>query len=106
MGQLGKFSLALSTLFLCFKIVRASSTISSFDISKNKMQYMHRYTKGNDIFIQLQLHQSFFRTTSNQKFANPENEVIAIVGDGAFMMTCMELITAASNKIAPKMHFL
>lgn len=35
------------------------------------------------------------------KLAHPENEVIAIVGDGAFMMTCMELITATSNNIAP-----
>lgn len=35
------------------------------------------------------------------KLANPKNEVIAIVGDGAFMMTCMELITATSNNIAP-----
>ncbi len=35
------------------------------------------------------------------KLANPEKEVVAIVGDGGFMMTCMELITAASNNIAP-----
>ena len=35
------------------------------------------------------------------KLANPEKEVIAIVGDGGFMMTCMELITASSNNIAP-----
>ncbi len=35
------------------------------------------------------------------KLANPEKEVIAIVGDGAFMMTCMELVTATANKIAP-----
>lgn len=35
------------------------------------------------------------------KMANPEHEVIAIVGDGGFMMTCMELITAAANNIAP-----
>ncbi|MCP4977070.1 MAG: thiamine pyrophosphate-binding protein [Maribacter sp.] len=35
------------------------------------------------------------------KLANPDNEVIAIVGDGAFMMTCMELVTASANNIAP-----
>ncbi|MBW7900575.1 MAG: thiamine pyrophosphate-binding protein [Rhodocyclaceae bacterium] len=29
------------------------------------------------------------------KLANPQREVFAIVGDGAFMMTCMELATAA-----------
>jgi len=28
------------------------------------------------------------------KLANPEREVIAIVGDGAFLMTCMEILTA------------
>jgi acetolactate synthase-1/2/3 large subunit len=28
------------------------------------------------------------------KLAQPEREVFAIIGDGAFMMTCMELITA------------
>ena len=38
------------------------------------------------------------------KLANPDNEVIAIVGDGGFMMTCMELITAASNRIAPVVY--
>ena len=29
------------------------------------------------------------------KLAQPEREVFAIVGDGAFMMTCMEIVTAA-----------
>ena len=29
------------------------------------------------------------------KIARPEREVFAIVGDGAFMMTCMEIVTAA-----------
>ncbi|MCB1045332.1 MAG: thiamine pyrophosphate-binding protein [Acidobacteria bacterium] len=28
------------------------------------------------------------------KLVNPDNQVVAIVGDGAFMMTCMELVTA------------
>ncbi len=28
------------------------------------------------------------------KLANPEREVVAIVGDGAFLMTCMEILTA------------
>jgi len=31
------------------------------------------------------------------KLAQPEQEVFAIVGDGAFMMTCMEIITAATH---------
>lgn len=31
------------------------------------------------------------------KLAQPEREVFAIVGDGAFMMTCMEIITAATH---------
>ncbi len=35
------------------------------------------------------------------KLASPEHQVIAIVGDGAFMMTCMELVTANSYGIAP-----
>ncbi|MCP4121268.1 MAG: thiamine pyrophosphate-binding protein [Bacteroidetes bacterium] len=35
------------------------------------------------------------------KLANPDNQVIAIVGDGAFMMTCMELMTASTYGIAP-----
>ncbi|OGB25467.1 MAG: acetolactate synthase large subunit [Burkholderiales bacterium RIFCSPLOWO2_02_FULL_57_36] len=31
------------------------------------------------------------------KLAQPEKEVFAIVGDGCFMMTCMEIVTAAAN---------
>ena len=31
------------------------------------------------------------------KIARPEREVFAIVGDGAFMMTCMEIVTAATH---------
>ena len=31
------------------------------------------------------------------KLAQPQREVFAIVGDGAFMMTCMEIVTAASH---------
>ncbi|HJV79963.1 thiamine pyrophosphate-binding protein [Noviherbaspirillum sp.] len=31
------------------------------------------------------------------KLAQPEKEVFAIVGDGCFMMTCMEIVTAASR---------
>ena len=34
------------------------------------------------------------------KLANPMNEVFAIVGDGAFMMTCMELVTAVTHGLA------
>ncbi len=34
------------------------------------------------------------------KLACPENEVFAIVGDGAFMMTCMEIVTAAMQGLA------
>ncbi len=30
------------------------------------------------------------------KLANPEKQVVGIVGDGAFLMTCMEIITASS----------
>jgi acetolactate synthase I/II/III large subunit len=33
------------------------------------------------------------------KLALPERSVQAIVGDGAFMMTCMEILTAASNNL-------
>ena len=33
------------------------------------------------------------------KLANPDKQVIAIVGDGAFTMTCMELLTAATYNI-------
>ncbi|RZI44555.1 thiamine pyrophosphate-binding protein [Herbaspirillum sp. HC18] len=35
--------------------------------------------------------------TIGAKLANPEKEVFAIVGDGCFMMTCMEIVTAASR---------
>ena len=31
------------------------------------------------------------------KLANPDTQVAAIVGDGAFMMTCMELLTASTH---------
>ena len=31
------------------------------------------------------------------KLAQPQREVFAIVGDGCFMMTCMEIVTAASR---------
>lgn len=30
------------------------------------------------------------------KLANPERQVVGIIGDGAFLMTCMELVTASS----------
>ncbi|TVR77171.1 MAG: thiamine pyrophosphate-binding protein [Chitinophagaceae bacterium] len=33
------------------------------------------------------------------KLAHPDKDVVGIVGDGAFMMTCMEIVTAAANKI-------
>ncbi|HSB96579.1 MAG TPA: thiamine pyrophosphate-binding protein, partial [Spongiibacteraceae bacterium] len=33
------------------------------------------------------------------KLVYPEREVVAIVGDGAFMMTCMEIVTAASLQL-------
>lgn len=33
------------------------------------------------------------------KLARPEKEVFAIVGDGCFMMTCMEIITASSHNV-------
>lgn len=33
------------------------------------------------------------------KLANPDNQVLGIVGDGAFMMTCMELITANRHRL-------
>ena len=31
------------------------------------------------------------------KLANPDKEVVGIIGDGAFLMTCMEIITAAEQ---------
>jgi len=33
------------------------------------------------------------------KFSHPEKQVFAIVGDGCFMMTCMEILTAAKHKL-------
>jgi acetolactate synthase I/II/III large subunit len=33
------------------------------------------------------------------KFAFPDRSVQAIVGDGAFMMTCMEILTASTNRL-------
>jgi acetolactate synthase-1/2/3 large subunit len=33
------------------------------------------------------------------KLANPEKQVVGIIGDGAFLMTCMETLTAASLKL-------
>lgn len=33
------------------------------------------------------------------KIANPDKHVVGIVGDGAFLMTCMELVTAAHNQL-------
>lgn len=33
------------------------------------------------------------------KLANPENQVVGIVGDGAFLMTCMEILTATRDKL-------
>lgn len=35
------------------------------------------------------------------KLSNPGKQVLAIVGDGGFMMTGMELLTATTNQIAP-----
>ncbi len=35
------------------------------------------------------------------KLANPDKDVVGIIGDGAFLMTCMEIITATSNQIGP-----
>ncbi|MDO8330570.1 MAG: thiamine pyrophosphate-binding protein [Fluviicoccus sp.] len=37
--------------------------------------------------------------TIGAKLAHPEKQVVGIVGDGAFLMTCMELVTAASNEL-------
>lgn len=33
------------------------------------------------------------------RLVNPETQVVGIIGDGAFLMTCMETLTAASNAI-------
>lgn len=35
------------------------------------------------------------------KLSNPDNQVVAIVGDGAFLMTGLELLTATANGITP-----
>lgn len=35
------------------------------------------------------------------KLANPDREVFAIVGDGAFLMTCMEIVTAHALGLGP-----
>ncbi|MCB1190529.1 MAG: thiamine pyrophosphate-binding protein [Leptospiraceae bacterium] len=33
------------------------------------------------------------------KLANPEKQVVGVVGDGAFLMTCMEILTASVHKL-------
>jgi acetolactate synthase-1/2/3 large subunit len=33
------------------------------------------------------------------KLMHPDKDVVGIIGDGAFLMTCMEIATAASNKL-------
>lgn len=33
------------------------------------------------------------------KLASPQSDVVAIVGDGAFTMTCMEILTASRNNL-------
>ncbi len=33
------------------------------------------------------------------KMANPDKQVVGIVGDGAFLMTCMEILTATTNRL-------
>ncbi len=33
------------------------------------------------------------------KLANPERQVVGIVGDGSFLMTCMEIVTAVREKL-------
>ncbi|EOQ95914.1 thiamine pyrophosphate enzyme, C-terminal TPP binding domain protein [Leptospira wolbachii serovar Codice str. CDC] len=33
------------------------------------------------------------------KLANPDKAVVGIIGDGAFLMTCMEIVTASMNHI-------
>jgi len=40
------------------------------------------------------------------KFANPQRDVIALAGDGALLMTGLELITASSYKVAPAVFVL
>ena len=34
--------------------------------------------------------------TIGAKLANPDKQVVGVIGDGAFMMTCMEIVTAAN----------
>ena len=33
------------------------------------------------------------------KIANPDKDVVGIIGDGAFLMTCMEIVTASLNNV-------
>ncbi|MCG8667782.1 MAG: thiamine pyrophosphate-dependent enzyme, partial [Pseudomonadales bacterium] len=33
------------------------------------------------------------------KFAHPNKQVVGIIGDGAFTMTCMEILTASTHKL-------
>jgi len=40
------------------------------------------------------------------KFANPDRDVIALAGDGALLMTGLELITASSYKASPAVFVL
>ena len=35
--------------------------------------------------------------TIGAKLLNPEKDVVSIIGDGAFLMTCMEIVTATKN---------
>ncbi len=37
--------------------------------------------------------------TIGAKLAHPERQVVGIAGDGAFLMTCMELLTASSHRL-------
>tara|TARA_R110002072_G_scaffold303087_1_gene493094 strand:+ start:21052 stop:22833 length:1782 start_codon:yes stop_codon:yes gene_type:complete len=37
--------------------------------------------------------------TISTKLMNPAKDVVGIIGDGAFLMTCMEITTAAKNKL-------
>ena len=37
--------------------------------------------------------------TISTKLAHPNKDVVSIIGDGAFLMTCMELITASENNL-------
>ncbi|MCB1156902.1 MAG: thiamine pyrophosphate-binding protein, partial [Leptospiraceae bacterium] len=37
--------------------------------------------------------------TIGAKLVNPDKQVIGVVGDGAFLMTCMEIITASRNNL-------